>query len=66
MTLLDECHARGFMHKALGGCNDVKRAVNVCLGEARSERSRLNREMARDNREKIEKLWVEEMGGKVK
>ncbi|KAK2765449.1 hypothetical protein FQN54_008302 [Arachnomyces sp. PD_36] len=60
MTLLDECHARGFLYKAIGGCNDIKRQVNTCLGAARSERSRKNREEAKGNREKIEKLWVEE------
>jgi COX assembly protein 2 len=60
MTLLDECHAKGFLYKAIGGCNDVKRQVNVCLGAARSERSRKNREQGKNSKEKIEKLWVED------
>lgn len=60
MNLLDECHARGFLYKAIGGCNDVKRQVNVCLGQARSERSKKNREQAKNSRDRIEKLWEEE------
>lgn len=60
MTALDECHARGFLHKALGNCNDIKRDVNKCLAAERYQRAKKNRDQARDNRKRIEKIWAEE------
>ncbi|KAL1970441.1 hypothetical protein VTN77DRAFT_4085 [Rasamsonia byssochlamydoides] len=60
MTALDECHARGFLWKALGQCNDIKREVNRCLGAERYERAKRNREKAREKRQRIERIWAEE------
>jgi COX assembly mitochondrial protein 2 len=60
MFALDECHARGFLWKALGQCNDIKRDVNRCLGAERAKRAKLNRDQAREKRERIEKIWAEE------
>ncbi|KAE8387653.1 UPF0287-domain-containing protein [Aspergillus alliaceus] len=60
MTALDECHARGFIHKALGNCNDIKRDVNKCLAAERFERAKRNRESARESRKRIEKIWADE------
>ncbi|PWY73905.1 UPF0287-domain-containing protein [Aspergillus sclerotioniger CBS 115572] len=60
MTALDECHARGFLHKALGNCNDIKRDVNKCLAAERYQRAKRNRDQARENRKKIEKIWADE------
>ncbi|KAL2821731.1 cytochrome c oxidase biogenesis protein Cmc1 like-domain-containing protein [Aspergillus cavernicola] len=60
MTALDECHARGFLHKALGNCNDIKRDVNRCLAGERFERAKRNRDDAREKRRRIEKIWAEE------
>ncbi|KAJ5761092.1 UPF0287-domain-containing protein [Penicillium odoratum] len=60
MTALDECHARGFIYKALGNCNDIKREVNKCLAAERFDRAKKNRETARDNRRKIEDIWAKE------
>ncbi|KAI9931519.1 hypothetical protein AWENTII_001858 [Aspergillus wentii] len=60
MTALDECHARGFLYKALGNCNEVKREVNRCLGQERYARAKRNRDAARDNRKRIEKIWADE------
>ncbi len=59
MAALDECHARGFLHTAMGLCNEAKRNVNQCLRAERLERTRLNREKAKVEREKIKKLWAE-------
>ncbi|KAI9806940.1 MAG: hypothetical protein M1833_002598 [Piccolia ochrophora] len=59
MLALDECHARGFLHKALGGCNSQKSAVNRCLRAERIERQRENREKAREGRERIKGVWKE-------
>jgi COX assembly mitochondrial protein 2 len=60
MTALDQCHARGFLWKALGQCNDIKHEVNRCLGEERLKRSKKNREEARIKRQRIEQIWAEE------
>lgn len=60
MTALDECHARGFLYKALGNCNDIKRDVNRCLASERYERAKRNRDQARDNRKRIERIWQQE------
>ncbi|KAK2807539.1 hypothetical protein FQN50_005407 [Emmonsiellopsis sp. PD_5] len=66
MTLLDECHARGFLHKALAGCNEIKRDVNRCLGAERYKRAQRNREQARENRKRIEAVWREDEAVKGK
>ena len=59
MRILDECHARGFMFKALGGCNEAKQDVNMCLRAQRLERTAKNREEAKKKRERIEQKWKE-------
>lgn len=59
MTALDECHARGFLFKAIGGCNDAKTAVNKCLRAERLQRTAENREKAKRERERIQKAWAE-------
>lgn len=64
MIALDECHARGFLYKAVGGCNEVKREVNRCLGRERAARSAANRAQARQSRREIEQIWKQcEEGG---
>lgn len=60
MTALDECHARGFLWKMMGQCNDIKREVNRCLGAERAKRAKKNRDEARERRARIEKIWAEE------
>lgn len=60
MTALDECHARGFIYKALGNCNDIKREVNKCLSVERYDRAKNNRDNARNNRRRIEEIWAKE------
>ncbi|KAJ5155301.1 UPF0287-domain-containing protein [Penicillium capsulatum] len=60
MTALDECHARGFLYKALGNCNDIKRDVNKCLASERYDRAKRNRDEARGNRRRIEDIWARE------
>ena len=59
MAALDECHARGFLFKAVGGCNGAKHAVNMCLRRARLERTAYNAEAAREKRKKVEAVWKE-------
>ncbi|KAJ5989568.1 hypothetical protein N7481_004778 [Penicillium waksmanii] len=62
MTALDECHARGFLYKAVGNCNDIKRDVNKCLSAERSDRAKRNRDDARNKRARIEEIWARERG----
>lgn len=62
MTALDECHAKGFLWKAIGSCNDIKRDVNKCLSEQRAARAKANRDEARSKRKRIEAIWAEERG----
>lgn len=59
MTALDECHARGFLWKAIGTCNDAKTAVNKCLRAQRIERTKANREAAKAKNQEIRNKWAE-------
>lgn len=59
MAILDDCHARGFMFKLFGGCNDAKRDVNACLRAERLERQAKNREAAKKERARIKAVWKE-------
>lgn len=59
VTALEECHARGFLYRAIGSCNDAKTAVNKCLRAERLERTRVNREQARVKRKEMEERWKE-------
>ncbi|KAF2085616.1 UPF0287-domain-containing protein [Saccharata proteae CBS 121410] len=59
MNALEECHARGFLYKAVGMCSGKKHDVNMCLRAQRLERTKVNREKAKAEREKIKKLWGE-------
>ncbi|KAF2237085.1 UPF0287-domain-containing protein [Viridothelium virens] len=59
MAALDECHARGFLWKSIGMCNDAKRQVNLCLRAERLERTAKNREEARVRRDRINRAWQE-------
>jgi COX assembly protein 2 len=59
MNALDECHARGFLYKAVGMCNQVKTDVTKCLRAERIERTRKNREAAKAKREATAALWKE-------
>ena len=59
MAALEECHAQGFIHKMIGGCNNAKQEVNKCLRAERLERTARNREKSREKREKIQQIWKE-------
>ena len=59
MTALEECHARGFLWKAIGMCSGIKRDVNKCLRAERLERTAQNRAVAKAKREHMEKIWDE-------
>ncbi|KAG5983714.1 hypothetical protein E4U55_007395 [Claviceps digitariae] len=55
IAALEECHSKGFMHKATGGCNDVKEQVNKCLRDERAKTQRKNLQAARAKRDKLKK-----------
>lgn len=57
MNALEECHARGFLWKAVGMCNDVKTQVNKCLRAERLERTAKNREHAKKERARMKALF---------
>ncbi|KAI5847127.1 cytochrome c oxidase biogenesis protein Cmc1-like protein [Morchella snyderi] len=59
MAILDECHARGFLWKASGMCNQAKRNVNKCLRAERLERTKKNREVAKVKRTEITAKWAD-------
>ncbi|CAK4023439.1 cytochrome C oxidase biogenesis Cmc1 [Lecanosticta acicola] len=59
MTALEECHAKGFLWKAMGMCSNTKREVNKCLRAERLERTAENREQARKKRDHMKKIWGE-------
>ncbi|RDW85045.1 hypothetical protein BP6252_02635 [Coleophoma cylindrospora] len=59
MNILDECHARGFMWKAVGMCNDAKTQVNLCLRAQRLQRTAANREAAKGKRQELKQKWAE-------
>lgn len=59
MQILDECHARGFLHKVTGGCNKAKREVNKCLRAERLERTARNRQEAKRKKEAVKAVWNE-------
>ncbi|KHJ31053.1 putative cytochrome c oxidase biogenesis protein cmc1-like protein [Erysiphe necator] len=59
MNALDECHAKGFLWKVVGMCNDDKNALNRCLREQRNLRTKANREAAKIKNKKIREQWAD-------
>lgn len=59
MSLLDQCHDRGFMWKAMGMCNGQKTAVNKCLRAQRLERTKAHREAAKIKNAAIKEKWAD-------
>jgi len=59
MDALDECHARGFLYSAIGGCNEAKRKVNMCLRAERLSRTAAHREKAKIERARIKAAFDE-------
>ncbi|KAF5577308.1 cytochrome c oxidase biogenesis cmc1 [Fusarium pseudocircinatum] len=53
IAALEQCHSQGFMHKAVGSCNDAKEKVNECLKIERSKMQAENRNASRAKRDKI-------------
>lgn len=58
MLALEECHDRGFIWKSMGMCNQMKRDVNMCLRAQRLERTKRNREEAKERSDRRKALFA--------
>jgi COX assembly protein 2 len=59
MVALEECHAKGFMWKAMGMCNGEKEALSKCLKAERVKMQNANRSSRSEKKEKIKQIWKE-------
>lgn len=59
MLALEECHAKGFVWKATGMCNDAKKQLVNCLRSERSKNQNSNRSGAEDKKDRIRQKWRE-------
>ncbi|KAL2165172.1 hypothetical protein VTH06DRAFT_468 [Thermothelomyces fergusii] len=59
MAALEECHAKGFLWKAVGMCNDAKQQLTECLRAERLKNQSLNRNSVQDKRSRIRQKWKE-------
>jgi COX assembly protein 2 len=59
MVALEACHARGFMWKSLGLCNDTKDKLAACLRMERSKSQTSNRGGVQDKQAKVRQQWRE-------
>ncbi len=59
MAAFEACHAKGFLWKAAGMCNDAKSKLGLCLKAERSKQVVANRQGAQEKREKIRTMWKE-------
>ena len=57
MVALEECHARGFMWKAVGMCNGAKEQLNKCLRAERAKTQEANRNTTQDKKARIRQIW---------
>jgi COX assembly protein 2 len=59
MIALEECHAKGFLWKAAGMCNDAKTQLVDCLRSERVKNQSLNRDGVQDKKARIRQKWKE-------
>ncbi|KAM7206972.1 Cytochrome c oxidase biogenesis protein Cmc1 like domain containing protein [Rhypophila sp. PSN 637] len=59
MVALEECHAKGFMWKSMGMCNEAKEELTACLRMERYKRQSKNRNNVADSNAKIRQIWKE-------
>ncbi len=57
MNALEECHAKGFLWKAIGGCNNAKKDVVQCLRVERLKSQKFNRTEVEEKKAKIRQIW---------
>lgn len=56
---LEECHAKGFMWKAAGMCNDAKQQLSLCLKAERAKMQDSNRNGVENKQARIRQKWKE-------
>ncbi|RSH77935.1 uncharacterized protein EHS24_003008 [Apiotrichum porosum] len=54
---LHECHNASVWNRFIGGCNDQKQALNMCLRQERVDRTTRNREDSKDRNKKKYDAW---------
>jgi len=59
MNALEECHAQGFMWKAMGMCNNAKKNLVQCLKAERWKSQSANRNGVADKKDRVRQLWKE-------
>ncbi|KAK1752414.1 cytochrome c oxidase biogenesis protein Cmc1-like protein [Echria macrotheca] len=59
MNALEECHARGFMWKAMGMCNDAKQNLVQCLKAERWKSQSINRNGVAEKKDRVRQKWKE-------
>ncbi len=59
INALEACHARGFMWKSLGLCNDAKEKLAACLRLERSKTQSTNRTNVQDKQSRVRQKWKE-------
>ncbi|KAK4168537.1 cytochrome c oxidase biogenesis protein Cmc1-like protein [Cladorrhinum sp. PSN259] len=59
MVALEECHAKGFVWKSMGMCNDQKELLAACLKTERYKMQATNRNGVADKKDKIRQKWKE-------
>jgi COX assembly protein 2 len=59
MIALEQCHAKGFLWKSIGMCNDPKDQLAACLRSERYKTQSSNRNGVADKKSKIREKWRE-------
>ncbi|KAH8910807.1 UPF0287-domain-containing protein [Coniochaeta sp. PMI_546] len=59
MVALEQCHAQGFMWKAMGMCNDAKTELSKCLRAERVKMQAANRSGRSEKQDRVRQLWKE-------
>lgn len=59
IILLTQCHKDHPLRKFLGVCNELKRALNVCLHQEYVERRQRNYDLAQKKKKAFKKLYEE-------
>ncbi|CCC06473.1 hypothetical protein SMAC4_13158 [Sordaria macrospora] len=59
MIAFEECHARGFLWKSMGMCNDLKEQLSSCLRAERFKNQKDNQSKVTDKKAIIRQKWKE-------
>ncbi len=57
MNALEECHAKGFLWKSIGMCNDAKAQVAACLKAERFKNQSSNRHNVQGKMATVRQKW---------